>query len=345
MKKSNIGRNYGWKRQNPDFRDKVYAVKPRTLATLPAIVDMRSQCPPVYDQGSLGSCTANAIGAAHQFEQLKEADKDAFAPSRLFIYYNERAMEGTINEDAGAIIRDGLKTAANDGVCPESMWAYDTGKFTKKPSANCYTNAANHQVTSYFAPMQTLDYLKGVLAEGYPFVFGFAVYESFETAEVARTGMMPMPKPSEKCLGGHAVMCVGYDDSKQCFIVRNSWGDSWGKSGYFYMPYDYMADPNLCSDFWTIKLVEDEDCPTPNPDPNPTPDPVPPTPTPDPTPSPCDCSMALPSVRAFVDGIVHASDRTMKSGVNASASTLLVEGFRNLQRYLQKVEELKKRHK
>ena len=91
---------------------------------------------------------------------------------------------------------------------------------------------------------------------GYPFVFGFTVLSSFETQEVADTGVMPMPADGDKQLGGHAVCCVGYDDDKQCFVVRNSWGSSWGDGGYFYMPYKYMTDSGLASDFWTIRWVE-----------------------------------------------------------------------------------------
>ena len=98
--------------------------------------------------------------------------------------------------------------------------------------------------------------LKGCLAAGYPFVFGFTVLSSFETQEVADTGVMPMPADGDKQLGGHAVCCVGYDDDKQCFVVRNSWGSSWGDGGYFYMPYKYMTDSGLASDFWTIRWVE-----------------------------------------------------------------------------------------
>ena len=97
--------------------------------------------------------------------------------------------------------------------------------------------------------------MKGCLAAGYPFVFGFAVYESFESKEVAQSGVVPMPKPGERVLGGHAVMAVGYDDEQRNFIVRNSWGSGWGQDGYFLMPYHYLHDPNLASDFWTVRML------------------------------------------------------------------------------------------
>jgi C1A family cysteine protease len=98
--------------------------------------------------------------------------------------------------------------------------------------------------------------MKACLASGYPFIFGFTVYDSFESDAVAKTGIVPMPSKTELVLGGHAVMAVGYDDSKKWFIVRNSWGEDWGDKGYFYIPYDYLTNKNLASDFWTIKLTK-----------------------------------------------------------------------------------------
>ena len=247
---------YGWIHDLPDQRDYLYAA-PMTLESLPPSVDLRPQCPPVYDQGQLGSCTANAIAGAIQFTQMKEKLAEIFTPSRLFIYYNERAMEGTISSDSGAQIRDGMKSVAQLGACPESMWPYDISKFTDKPPAEAYTAAAQHEVKSYSRLTQSLVLMKGCLASGYPFVFGFTVYESFESPEVARTGDVPMPKPSEQPVGGHAVVAVGFDDAQQKFFVRNSWGSGWGLAGYFLMPYAYLtqAGPALASDFWTIRLV------------------------------------------------------------------------------------------
>ena len=103
---------------------------------------------------------------------------------------------------------------------------------------------------------RVLNQIKGCLAHGYPFVFGFPVYESFESQEVAKTGVVPMPGSSEQMLGGHAVLAVGYDDATQRFLVRNSWGDGWGMGGYFTMPYAYLMDRGLSSDFWAILSVE-----------------------------------------------------------------------------------------
>jgi C1A family cysteine protease len=189
-------------------------------------------------------------------------------PSRLFIYYNERAMEGNTGIDSGAQIRDGVKSVATLGVCPETEWPYDgsasdpvTGAFppgdpaAEKPTDTCYKDALNNRATTYSRVNRNLDQMKACLAAGYPFVFGFTVYESFESADVARTGVASMPAPDEKVVGGHAVLAVGYDDAAQTFLVRNSWGTGWGQAGYFTLPYAYLTTTGLSSDFWTIRIV------------------------------------------------------------------------------------------
>ena len=247
---------YGWTPDLPDHRDHMYAAPPRIVAALPPKVDLRPKCPPVVDQGNLGSCTANSIGNAHRFEQMKQGQADSFLPSRLFIYFNERVIEGTVNSDSGAMIRDGIKSIAAQGVCPEKMWPYNINQFTKKPSSACYKEALKHQAISYQRLVQSPSQMKGCLASGYPFVYGFTVYESFESQAVAKTGIVPMPASGEKTLGGHAVLAIGYDDTKQRFIVMNSWGTGWGIKGFFTIPYGYLADSDLASDFWTIRLVE-----------------------------------------------------------------------------------------
>jgi C1A family cysteine protease len=252
---SKLNRKYLWIPDLPDQRDKGYSVPAHVAGAMPTKVDLRNQCPAVYDQGELGSCTANAIAAAHQFDQMKQQEV-AFIPSRLFIYYNERKMEGTVNEDSGGMIRDGMKSIAKQGVCSETECPYVISKFRNKPSAQCYKDALDHQAGTYYSVNQLLSQMTGCLAAGYPFVFGFSVYESFESAAVAKTGKVPMPKQGESQLGGHAVLAVGYDDTQKRFIVRNSWGTKWGVKGYFTMPYDYLLDPSLADDFWTVRLVE-----------------------------------------------------------------------------------------
>ena len=240
---------YGWIPDIPDQRDHLYAAPVVAARALAVSADLRAQCPPVYDQGQLGSCTANAIAAAVQFDRMKQKLKSDFTPSRLFIYYNERVMEGTVATDSGAMIRDGIKSVGAQGDCPESEWPYDVAKFAKKPKAKCYKDAKKYKAVQYQRLVQTLMQTKGCLASGYPFVFGFTVYESFESEDVAKTGVVPMPAHTEKVLGGHAVTAVGYDDAQQRFIVRNSWGTGWGMKGYFTMPYAYLTDSKLADDF------------------------------------------------------------------------------------------------
>jgi C1A family cysteine protease len=274
-KKSRPSPHYGmgWIPDHPDQRDFTYTTPQAVFATLPTAADLRKKCPPIYDQECLGSCTANAIAGAIEFEQLRQNKKQAFMPSRLFIYYNERAMEGTVSSDSGAQIRDGIKSVVNLGVCPETEWPYtlgtckmigedpttgddiyDTGpKFKQKPPKACYTDATKFQVLQYQSVMNVLPQIKGCLAEGFPFVFGFTVYESFYN--IGKNGIMPLPAHNEQKVGGHAVMAVGYNESKQVFIIRNSWGTSWGDKGYFYMPYAFITSNN-CNDFWTIRIVE-----------------------------------------------------------------------------------------
>lgn len=250
-------KSYGWQPDLPDRRDHLYAAPSPILMALPPKADLRPNCPAVYDQGQLGSCTGNAIAGLFEFDRLKlKIGRPDYVPSRLFIYYNERVIEGTVNSDSGAQIRDGIKTVAHQGVCSEITWPYDINKFAEKPPASAFVEAKKSQAVSYSRVSRTLSQMKGCLASGFPFVFGFTVYDSFESSAVASSGIVDMPKPKEAVVGGHAVVAVGYNDTTQRFIVRNSWGKKWGMRGYFTMPYLYLLDENLADDFWTIRSVE-----------------------------------------------------------------------------------------
>jgi len=221
--------------------------------TLPQTVDLRSQFPPVYDQGNLGSCTANALCAVHEFETVDENIDKGFKPSRLFLYYNERLVENTINEDSGALLSDGIKCMKRYGVCSEKYCPYVIEKFTQRPSPQAYADALKQKVVTASNIHQDVTSMKTSLYNKNPFVVGIAVYSSFESEEVAKTGMVPMPSDNEECLGGHAIVCVGY--TKDHWIMRNSWGSSWGDKGYFYLPYLYLLDSNLSSDLWNISKI------------------------------------------------------------------------------------------
>ncbi len=226
-----------------DPRDFVFsaaglAVSPRS--------DLTAGLPTPFDQGQLGSCTANAWAGALAFVHQEHI------ASRLMIYYGERAIEGTVRRDAGAQIRDGAKFLSKVGACPEADWPYVISRFTRKPAAKCYAEAAQFKINSYQRLLALNDIL-ACLSTGYPVVIGISVYESFESDEVARTGFVHMPAAGEQNLGGHAVLVAGHDTKRQCLLVRNSWGAQWGLGGDFWLPFAYITTPGLADDFWTLR--------------------------------------------------------------------------------------------
>lgn len=243
-----IKRNYGWVPDRPDQRDYLYsAIKPRVR--LPKRVDLRETCSKIEQQGKLGSCTAQAL--AGNLEFLDRKDDLAYTDvSRLFIYYNERVIMDTVDYDSGSSLRDGIRTLKNEGSCAEKSWPYVVARFDDEPPAKCYAEAKEHCIQSYHR-INSHSEMLACLADGFPFVFGFTVYESFDTPRVKKTGVVEMPTADEAASGGHAVMAVGYDIAKKIFIVRNSWGTSWGMDGYFTMPFEYLE--KLAGDYWTIR--------------------------------------------------------------------------------------------
>lgn len=245
-------KNLGWIRDLPDQRDHVLRLS--TAQKLPSIYEMKF--PAAYDQGQLGSCTAQATCGAFQFTE-NEQDGNAPIPSRLALYYWTRLSMGTESYDSGASIRDALKAVARYGMCKESIWPYDTSRFSKQPNANAIAEAAKHKLEgkAYGRIERTVISLKTCLAANNPIVFGFTVYESFMSEEMKKTGMMQMPKLHESVVGGHAVLMIGYDDAKRCFLIRNSWGPTWGIKGNFWMPYDYAISKRLADDFWSMYKV------------------------------------------------------------------------------------------
>lgn len=219
-------------------------------AALPSKVDLRSKCPPIYDQGQLGSCVANALCATFGFDDPK------FNGSRLFLYFNCRAIDGNIDDDSGTTISTGIQAMAKYGLCSERCWPYNIDKFTKKPSKSCYSEGLKHKIVTYQHVAQNKDSIKSCLASGFPIALGIMVYPGLESDVAAQTGYVPMPSEGDQLLGGHAILCVGYDDSKQVWIMRNSWGTGWGDKGYFYLPYGYLVDGFLTSDLWKVTKVE-----------------------------------------------------------------------------------------
>ena len=242
----------GWKKQKDDSRDIKYKAIAYDGLVLPTSYSLQSRMPFVYQQGQLGSCTSQGIAALIEYDVVKQG-LPAFTPSRLFIYYNERDMEGNVNEDSGASIRDGIKSINDIGVCSEALWPYDINKFANRPDDVCYTDGKQNKSLLYSAVNQTEYSLNHAIYHGYPIVFGFKVYENFENDTVATTGVMAMPVGSD--IGGHCVVIVGYDDDKRVYRIRNSWGPQWGLQGYFDMPYEYMLRADLANDFWIIETM------------------------------------------------------------------------------------------
>jgi len=256
---------YGRKFVHPHLRLKVKDVAPAHSFRMPTsraassssnyAIDLRPQCPSIYDQGNLGSCTANAVAFAYEFDERKQGKSIVGTPSRLFIYYNERSVEGDVNEDSGACLSDGVQGVHNFGVVPETRWPYDVSKYREKPPQNLY-NAAKQHVTTNFRKLDgTADQLQGALRQGYPIVFCADVFESLESKQTSSSGIVSLPTTSEKCLGGHALAIVGFNNTH--YIVRNSWGSSVGEGGYYYFPVDYIMNSKYCSQFWVLLEVTD----------------------------------------------------------------------------------------
>ena len=205
----------------------------------------------VYDQGDLGSCTANAFCAAFRILTQVKKKYVGFVPSRLFFYYNERVIEGTVTEDAGADVVDGETYVKANGICAESKWPYVISNFAKHPTNICYQSAKPYKVQNYYVLNTTgndlVTSMKNLLLSKQPIMIAIAVYDSFVTDAVAATGVVPMPDLTiESCQGGHELCVVGYDDGKQAFLVLNSWGNGWGLNGKCFIPYAYIANGDLC---------------------------------------------------------------------------------------------------
>lgn len=242
-------KGYGWKPSLPDHRN-----VPADTSGLPILdeVDPRNDMPLPYDQGQLGSCTGNAIAGAKEYNDILDG-KHTGTPSRLFIYYEERKMEGSVSQDAGAYGHDGFKVLRREGAPPETLWPYDINRFAEKPPTAAYDEAKNHKVPDYRHPAPNIDVFKQIFSNKQTIAFGFTVYQSFETQKVADTGIVPMPSSREQILGGHEPLAVGYLKNEPDYaLVRNSWSFNWGLGGYFLMPWKYLLSYSLAGDWRTI---------------------------------------------------------------------------------------------
>lgn len=250
-----VVRGMGWRPDMPDRRDFMLAA-PLDVRALPASARVLTKVP-VADQGQLGSCTG--FMAVYLLEQLRR--KNSLAPvdfSPLYTYWATRYLDGgagQVKVDSGATIRDAVRSLREYGGALEATWPYDIAKFARTPPRAAFRSAGERQVITYLRAA-TVDALKGSIADGFAVGVGFVVYESMMTSAVDRSGAVPMPSVQETPLGGHAVAIVGYDDSTRRFEFRNSWGAGWGKAGHGFFPYEFVADPQLCMDWWSVRQVE-----------------------------------------------------------------------------------------
>lgn len=241
-------------KSNKDPRDHhllLAKAKPR----LASYINHKANLEFVYDQGQIGSCTANAAGSMYSWV-VKNQNRQLFIPSRLFLYYNTRELHGTIQSDSGASLRNTMQALRNNGVCAETNWSYLYERLFIKPTIECYQEGETRQALSYAAVGISLVSMKNVL-QTRPFILGILIYSSFYHPSVAKTGVVPMPNTQkERLLGGHAILVIGYDDRRKAFICRNSWGTSWGAKGDFYLPYDYATNRRLSFDGWVLYTAE-----------------------------------------------------------------------------------------
>ena len=258
--------SYGAVRDTHDPRDKKLHYHPQHIPAL-GRHDLSEYVDKVYDQRRLESCTANAICAAYCIDlkmEEEEASYDSddseveeFEPSRLFLYYNSRSRSEK-KKNVGTSIRDAIKAFKKYGVCSEEDWQYYTTKFKEKPPPRCYRRAKHHKIIKYHRLHQDIDQLRACIKDSCPFVFGMDVFDSFESKQVSDRGTMKMPTKrdlKDDVVGSHAILAVGYNDTKQKFKCLNSWGSHWGDNGYFYMPYAFIENEDYCFDFWKITFV------------------------------------------------------------------------------------------
>lgn len=264
-----LNRKLNWKPSPPDERDFVSKRHLQAPSVLPGEFVSPIKVP-VYDQGNTGSCTGNGGVLCFRNEFIELTRNYDLDFSRLFLYYNTREIEGTVDEDSGAYIRDVFKALNKKGLCEEKYFPYIESTFRNKPTEEAYKNALNYLTVRYASVPKNVLQIKQTIYSGSLVEFGFLVYSSFLGSWEKTTGDMPIPKKGERIEGGHAVTIVGWSDAKQAFYIQNSWGTGWGKDGYFWMPYSFAVSNNA-DDFWCIEEIKVNNLPEPIPEPEPEP--------------------------------------------------------------------------
>lgn len=285
-------RFFGWVREREtDPRDIHYHVSPFVLEALPEEESLRPKYTvSPFQQGRQGSCGAQTSSGDILYDELQQAGPDII-PSRAFIYYTTRMLMGTSGEDSGVENRTMLKALNQYGWCDEKTMPYNDADYRTKPSKAAFDEAAKRKIFRYERVAQSKEIIQGCIVQGDPFILGFSVPPSMMSAETTRTGRVAMFKPGERPVGGHDVLCVGYNAYGPIF--RNSWG-MWGDGGYGELPWGLVLNPNTAGDFWTIRWEEPQPVPVP---PQPTPPPIP-------TPSPFDWAKILEIIKAIIDAII-----------------------------------------
>jgi C1A family cysteine protease len=235
----------------PDARDRRFT--PQTARSLPPSVDLSSNCGPVYDQGMILSCSANALASAMQLLAAQKRETIE-APSRLFMYYNAREASGEAGTDSGTTMRNAIKAAAKLGACSESLWPYDPATVLQKPQQACYDHADVRTII-YERIDRNIEHLHAALAQNSPFVFAISAYPGAFT-QASTTGELKIPAAGDECMGGHALIALGYDVARKAFLARNSLGATFARNGFFWVDDAYFTDPKLSYDFWSIRGID-----------------------------------------------------------------------------------------
>jgi hypothetical protein len=244
----------GWTPDLPYHKHKKYTdiADPSMLDHPKPTADLSGLFPEVVNQEGLNCCTACACTGAYEYEiGLAQAHIVSARFSFIFVYYNQRVLQGSLHCNLGASIGDGLYTLSHRGVCTDDEWPVNFHEFEKKPYKSCYEDALGNRISAYYQLDRDIKQMKACLSEGHPFIFGFSASDSTRNAP---NGDIPIPGDDDSSIFGHAVVAVGYDDEKQLFNIRNSWGNAWGNNGYGTIPYSYLTEEGFSRDFWTIRL-------------------------------------------------------------------------------------------